>query len=120
MDVGVPIISITLDPAWNGMASVLLVDVTVSPKSTSSPSIKTKNSSSPPLIVASNTDLGIARVNDPSSGASTETVRESAFTSGIILITLPSVIWKSTSCPSTLIDELGVLVIVLVLAVASK
>ena len=44
----VPIISISSAPAGNAMVSVLSVDV-VSSKSTSSPSTKTKNSSSSPL-----------------------------------------------------------------------
>ena len=39
----VPIISISSAPAGNAMVSVLSVDVVVSSKSTSSPSIKTKN-----------------------------------------------------------------------------
>ncbi len=40
----VPIISISSAPAGNAMVSVLSVDVVVSSKSTSSPSIKTKKS----------------------------------------------------------------------------
>ena len=42
-------------------------DVIISSKSTSSPSTSTKNSSSPPLIDASRTDLGIVNVIEPSS-----------------------------------------------------
>ena len=49
----VPIISISSAPTGNAMVSVLCVDVVISSKSTSSPSTKTKKSSSPPLQVQS-------------------------------------------------------------------
>ena len=88
----VPIISISSAPAGNAIVSVLSVDDVVSSKSTSSPSIKTKKSSSSPLIVASNTDLGIVRVIEPSSVASIEMISEFASTSGIILSNFPPVI----------------------------
>ena len=82
----VPIISISSAPAGNAMVSILSVDVVVSSKSTSSPSIKTKKSSSSPLIIASNTDLGIVRVNEPSSSAWIDMISEFASKS----VTMPS------------------------------
>ena len=66
----VPIISICSVPALNSIVNVLSVEVVISSKSTSSPSTNTKNSSSPSLILASNTDLGMVNVIDPSSFAS--------------------------------------------------
>ena len=63
----VPIISICSVPARNSIVKVLSTDVVISSKSTSSPSTNTKNSSSPPLIDASKTDLGIVNVIEPSS-----------------------------------------------------
>ena len=63
----VPIISICSEPVRNSIVNVLSVDVVISSKSTSSPSTNTKNSSSPLLIVASKTVLGIVNVIDPSS-----------------------------------------------------
>ena len=74
------------------MVSVLSVEVVDSSKSTSSPSTKTKKSSSSPLIVASNTDLGIVRVIEPSSLASIEMISEFASTSGVTPRSLPPVI----------------------------
>ena len=88
----VPIISICSDPAKNSMVNVLSVDVVISSKSTSSPSTNTKNSSSLSLIVASNTDLGIVNVIEPSSIASISISKETASRSGITFVIFPFVI----------------------------
>ena len=61
----VPIISICSVPARKSIVRVLSTEVVISSKSTSSPSTNTKNSSSPSLIDASKTDLGIVNVIEP-------------------------------------------------------
>ena len=71
----VPIISIVSAPAGNAMVIFLSVDDMISSKLTSSPSIKMKKSSSSPLFVASNTDLGTVRVSEPSFVASIDMMK---------------------------------------------
>ena len=89
----VPIISISSAPAENSIVRILSVDEIISSKSTSSPSTKTKNSSSSPFSNnASNTDLGIVRVSEPSSVASIKMISEFASTSVMILSSFPPVI----------------------------
>ena len=99
----VPIISISSAPSGNAIVKVLSAPVLSSSNSTSSPSTKTKKSSSSLPILASISSLGKVIVSSPSLVVSIAITNELASSSGVTLNTLPPVIeyFRTKSVRST-------------------